>query len=42
MGSIDKEDSRLRVGIEVHIMETIGGRAELNDAPRCGNWSWLS
>ena len=36
-GSIDKEDSCLRVGIEVHIMEAIGGRAELNNTPRCGN-----
>ena len=36
-GSIDKEDIRLRVGIEVHILEAIGSRAELNDTPRCGN-----
>ena len=37
MGSIDKEDSCLRVGIEVHIMEAIVGRAELNDTLRSGN-----
>ena len=37
MGRIDKEYSRLRVGIEVHIMKAIVGRAELNDTTRSGN-----